>query len=234
MAKYGQVYRTDVGAPSRLFWSHQNSAAVPRPSRHQVSALALLTLHQLRQGAPDACRGGEWTGERLSTRVGEIGRNELTELGIQGAALNGEVRSPWAWCCMMRSAPRPRRLQGRRSAMGIWPRFLFPLVPNSLAWCCMETGFPPRAPVPPAHPPLPCPHSALRRRCPQQPRGGGCGQRQEGSGAFLFPFLKRFLGRLIPLSTVGLGCGGGKEGEQGAAPGLGSRRAQQRQYLRPL
>lgn len=152
VAKYGQVYRTDAGAPSRLFWSHQNSAAVPRPSHHPVSAPALLALHQLRQGAPDACRGGEWTGERLSTRVGEMGRNEFTELGIQGAALYGEVLSPWAWCCMMRSAPRPRRLQGQRSAMGIWPRFLFPLVPNSLAWCCTETGFPPRAPGPPAHP----------------------------------------------------------------------------------
>lgn len=51
--------------------------------------------------------------------VGEIGRNELSRAGTpRSGAEREEARYPWAWCCMVRSAPDPDALRGPRSRHG--------------------------------------------------------------------------------------------------------------------
>lgn len=114
--------------------------------------------------------------------------------------------------------------------MGMWPRFLFLLVLNNLAWCCMEAGFPPCVPGPPAHL-----ASSLSSRHPEE--DGAHSSRGEGAvvkdtkATELSCSLSQagFLGRLIPLSPVCLGYGGGgKERGTGPAPGLGLGGPQQR------
>lgn len=111
--------------------------------------------------------------------------------------------------------------------MGVWPRFLFLLFPNNLAWCSMETGFPPCAPGPPAHL-----ASSLSSRRPEEDRAhssrgeGAAVKDTKGTELSCFPFSSRVPGTPhASLSTVRLGCGGGgKERGTGTSPRFGFER----------
>lgn len=81
--------------------------------------------------------------------------------------------------------------------MGMWPRFLFLLVLNNLAWCCMEAGFPPCVPGPPAHlaSSLSSRHpeedGALRKMVPTAAAGKGLWSKTQRQRSFPVPFLKQ-------------------------------------------
>lgn len=99
--------------------------------------------------------------------------------------------------------------------MGVWPRFLFLLFPNKLAWCCIETGFPPCPPGPPAHPASSCLYSTPRKTVPTAAAGRGLWSKDtKGVELSCFSFSSRVPGAPHLSPQVWLGCGGGGKGEQ--------------------
>lgn len=81
VAKYGQVCRTDAGAPSTVLVPPELRRC---PSASPSSGLRARTfcrggLVPVQAGSSGCCRGGEWTGEWLSTALGRLAEMSSAE-----------------------------------------------------------------------------------------------------------------------------------------------------------
>lgn len=138
-----------------------------QPSHHQVTAAwtALPSGHVPIQAVCSALYKGErvdpqWAEHSALERWAEIPPEELSRREAKEPRLYRRSPLP-SWDLVLHCEsglhPSPDALGLTFHPMGIWPHVLFLLFPNNLAWCCMETGFPPCPPGPSAQAwPLPC------------------------------------------------------------------------------